>query len=336
VIEFAFPWALALLAFAVIPLVRQPAQRHVYSWLNLLPRDMLSNVANVALRVLHAAAIALVAVALAGPHRRDEPVERYGRGAEIVLLLDRSRSMEQPFVTPGVNLEQQRVMRRPGGEPKASVARRLLEEFVRNRRDDRFALVAFSTQPIPVLPLTRKPELISAALAASDLSPALGDTEIGGALLGALATFDGQPYRGSRVVVLASDGGGHVDEPTRLAIAGELQRARVTLYWLYIRSPGSPTLQSDPRESSGDADAIAEQALHRFFSSTGTPYRAFQADNPEALRDAIAEVGRLESSPLLYPELLPRRDLAGGFYGAALIAVAVLLLARLLELQKWR
>lgn len=329
-IAFAFPWVLLLLALALVPLLRQPAQRRTFPWLGLLPRDRWSDVVGYALRGLHALAIVLVVLALARPYRLDEPTQRVGRGAEIVILLDRSRSMDQSYAVDSL---ADRVTRFSRGEPKASVARRLLAQFAARRTEDRFALVAFSAQPIPVLGLTRKPELIAAALAASDMRPGLGDTDIGRALLGTIRMFDNQPYRGSRVILFTSDGGGHIDEDTQRVIAAGLKQARITLYWLYIRSFGAPSLLAESSVLAKDtADVVAEQSLHRFFSSMGSPYRAFQADSPTALQEAIDEVGRLESAPLEYGEVRPRREFELLFFGGALASVLLLVAARRWEL----
>jgi len=325
-ITFGLPWVLLLLVLAVVPLLRQPAQKRTFPWLGLLPRDRWSDAVGLALRVVHALAIALVVIALARPYRLDEPTQRVGRGAEIVILLDRSRSMDQSYQ---FDSGAERVTRWSKGDPKAAVARRLLAQFAARRTQDRFALVAFSTQPIPILGLTRKPELIAATLAASDMRPALGDTDIGRGLLGAIRTFDNQPYRGSRVIMLASDGGGHIDEDMQREIAARLKQARITLYWLYIRSFGAPSLLAESSVIAKDtADVVAEQSLHRFFASMGSPYRAFQAESPTALQEAIDEVGRLENAPLEYAEVQPRREFDLLLLGGALIAVALLLAAR--------
>ena len=79
--------------------------------------------------------------ALAGPHRPEYHVERVGQSAEIVLLLDRSRSMDQGFA-PGRALPAGISPKSPQAldhyfsqaparlrESKGLVARRLLAEF---------------------------------------------------------------------------------------------------------------------------------------------------------------------------------------------------------------
>src|SRR5262249_54558193 len=141
--------------------------------------------------------------------------------------------------------------------------------------------------------------------------------------------FDNQPYRGSRVIMLASDGGGHIDEEMQREIAMRLKQARITLYWLYIRSFGAPSLLAESSQLAGDtADVVAEQSLHRFFTSMGSPYRAFQAESPTALQEAIDEVGRTENAPLEYAEVRPRREFELAFVAAALLAVLLLIAAR--------
>jgi len=53
---------------------------------------------------------------------------------------------------------------------------------------------------------------------------------------------------------------------------------------------------------------VAEQSLHRFFSTMGSPYRAFQADSPTALARGDRPGGSLENAPLEYAEVRPRRE----------------------------
>jgi len=214
-----------------------------------------------------------------------------------VILLDRSRSMDQSYM---FDSGAQRVSRFTRGEPKASVARRLLAQFAARRTGDRFALVAFSTQPIPILGLTRKPELIAAALAQA-ICVSAGRHRYRRGILGAIRTFDRQPYRGSRVIMLASDGGGHIDEELQREIAARLKQARITLYWLYIRSFGAPSLLAESSLLATDtADVVAEQSLHPVFFDHGQPLPRVPGRQPNALQEAIDQVGSLENAPLEY------------------------------------
>jgi len=133
---------------------------------------------------------------------------------------------------------------------------------------------------------------------------------------------------------MASDGGGHIDEDMQRQIVARLKQARITVYWLYIKSFGAPSLASAASIVTQDtADVVAEQSLHRFFSRSGVPYRAFEAESPTALQEAIEEVGRMENAPLEYAEVHPRREFEPVVLGGAFVAVLLLIGARRWELS---
>lgn len=345
---FDWPWLLLALPLALLPLVA-PAGRGVrYSSLALMPQDRASSLLRWLLRGAAVLALAALIVAAAGPYRPEYEIERIGTGAEIVLLLDRSRSMDnafaraQPKDEPPVRglgataLESYvRNSQHRAGRSKGEVAREMLAEFAARRTQDRFAMTVFSTLPVPVLDFTSKPEAIQAAIAAGNIGRGLSDTDIGLALQAGLARFEGRPYTGSRIVLLVSDGGDHVGADAQRAIADLARRQRVSIYWIYIRSARSPGLRATPDESKAAMDAVPEYFLNRFFESLGTPYKAYEADNPDALQAAIDDVDRLEDLPIAYRETMPRRDLAPLGYAIALASVLLLLGANLRELHRW-
>lgn len=330
-VAFDHPWLLLLLPLAALPLVRAPSMPMSYSWLELVPPDRLSDALGWLWRLLGAAAIAATLAGLAGPNRAQGQVERVGRGAEVLLLLDRSSSMDQPF---GVDLTLPAFAGAPR-EAKGTVARRVLSEFTAGRNEDHFAMMVFSTFPIPILRFTQRQDMIQAAIAAADLGRGLADTDIGRALLAAAAQFDNRPYSGSRVILLVSDGGAQLDPETRARIVNALKRQRLTLYWIYIRSFRSPGLSGNAEMQAADDETVPERSLHAFFRSMGTPYHAYEAENPDALQRAIADVSRLENLPIRYTETLPREDLGQLCYGLALAATAGLLAMSMIRLQRW-
>jgi len=177
--NFDHGWLLWLLPLAALPMLAASAPALSNGWLAFAPRDGASRVIGWALRVAAALALAALIVALAGPYRPETTVERIGQGAEIVLVLDRSRSMDQGFAS---NRSLPAAARGTGPEAldyymtqvrtresKGQAARRLLAEFARQRPDDRFALVAFSTLPIRVLDFTQRAEVVQAAIAAGNI-----------------------------------------------------------------------------------------------------------------------------------------------------------------------
>jgi mxaC protein len=316
-------WWLGLLA--VLPLLASGQKTLGYSSLAMLPEDRLSIWLDRGLKLLAATTVLLLVAALAGPHRREQWVERTGLGAHIVLLVDRSSSMNENF--SGAYLGGR------SNESKSALASRLLAELIQRRRDDWFAVVAFAAAPIFVLPLTQDREAVLAAVRALG-ARGHGVTHIAPGLAMALEHFRGQPVTGSRVILLVSDGAARIDEDTRDTIRQLFQDRQAALYWIYMRNPKSGRLSVPP--ANPNESTTPEYFLHQYFETLGVPYRAYEAENPQAVRQAIADVERLENRPLVYRERLPREDLSGWCYGAALVLGLILLAFRAMEVKTWQ
>jgi mxaC protein len=343
-VNFDHPWLLWLLPLAVLPLLVQPGGALNNAWPALMPRDRASALLGWALRVAGMLALAALLIGIAGPYRPEYPVERVGKGAEIVLVLDRSRSMDQGYAGArpaagavkgtGPEAIDFYFSQTPGRlrESKGKVARQLLAEFAAKRPDDRFGMIVFSTLPIRVLEFTQKNEPIQAAIAAGNIGRGLSETNIGLALQSALSYFEDQAYTGSRIIMLVSDGGDRLDSDASERIAYLTRKYRVAIYWLYLRSANSPGL----RLEAGDAaENVPEVLLHRFFESLGTPYHAYEAGDAAALKQAIDAVNQLENLPITYLDTMPRRDLSAVCVAAALASVVLLLAANLMEIRRW-
>ena len=335
-LEFNYPWVLLLLPLILIPFVRNDRQTLSYSWLHLLPRDLLGSLVGLSLKVAAAGAIAALVVGLAGIQRSEVAVERVGHGAQIVILLDRSRSMDETFNQGRVNHDPSKVFNEEQQrEIKGKVARKLLVDFVSKRPQDMFGLVGFSTYPMRVLEFTQKQEVIQAAIRAGDVGRGLSETDIARGLFEAITYFDNHPYTGSRIVLLVSDGGARIDLATREKLATHIKRNRVGIYWIYLRSVHSPGLFGDLDSAVGNIDSSPEIALHSFFSGVKTPYQAYEAENSNALQRAIDDVNRLENLPMTFNEIVPRRDLSWECYLVASVLLLLLLATKMAEVRSW-
>ena len=346
--SFDHAWLLWLLPLAALPFLAQPGGALDNAWPALLQRDRASEALGWALRVVGMLALAALVIGLAGPYRPEHNIERVGRGAEIVLVLDRSRSMDQGFAGvrragpavkgTGPEAIDYYFSQTPGRlrESKGKVARQLLGEFAAKRPDDRFGMIVFSTLPIRTLEFTQKNDVIQAAIVAGNIGRGLSETNIGLALQSALSYFDDRPYTGSRIVMLVSDGGDRLDSDTSDRIAQLARKHRVAIYWLYLRSANSPGLMLQTGEAPENADTVPEYALHRFFDSIGISYHAYEAGDAAALQDAIEAVNRLENLPITHLDTMPRRDLSAWGFGAALAGVLLLLAANLMEIRRWQ
>ena len=329
-IAVLYPWVLSLLVLCAVPLFSTDSGVVRFSSFTLIPDDRVSTLFAAFLRITRTASLALVAIGLSGPYLPEKQIERIGEGAQIILLLDRSRSMDQPFGgqpfrNPLVTTDTER---------KGAVARRLLSQFVANRRNDKYGMLVFSTAPIQVLPLTDKTDLIKAAIDAGNIGRGLSETDVGAGIIDAIKFFQGQPYTGSRVVMLVSDGGARLDQATRVHIRDMLQRYRVALYWVYIRSRNSPGIVTVSPEDQRD-DIAPARVLHEYFETIETPYRVFDAEDPLALAAAIAEVNELLSLPIRYVDVVPRKKIANWFYLAGIALIVLLLFVDRMEIRRW-
>lgn len=316
------PWVLLLLVLLPVPLLRWPYRGSDHPALDLVPPDGLSRLVGLGLRAAGFSAGACLILALAGPVGGGQTVTRQGLGANIVLLLDRSSSMDNSFA------DQQ-----PDGreEAKSATAKRLLLDFVNRRPRDRIGVAAFSTAPLRILPMTDHRDAVRAAISAMD-RPGLAYTDVGRGLALAIGLFGERTAGESRALILVSDGAGVIEREVQAMLRSAFARTPVNLYWLFIRSRGSNGLQDAPADGTADTPQTRpERHLHLFLQTLGVPYRALEAQSPQAVADAIAEIDRLEAKPITYHEMLPRRDLAPLFYRLAAVFTGLLLLAALAE-----
>ncbi|MER0240012.1 VWA domain-containing protein [Fulvimarina sp. MAC8] len=321
-LSFDHSWLLIALPLALLPFGVSIFKRSPHPHRANAPQDRLSRLLSLAAPVLGALALALLILALAGLHRTDQIVVREGRGAHLMVLIDRSSSMESTFAN-----------RRPDGgeESKASAARRLLTDFIDRRPHDRVGVDMFSTAPIRAVPLTDRHEIVRAAIATMDF-PGLSQTNVGRGLALAAEGFGPQTASVSRAILLVSDGAGVISREVQAQLRDAIARQPVNLYWLFLRTDGAKGIFDIPAPGERDTpQARPERHLHLFLQTLGTPYRAFEADSPDAIRDAIAEIDRLEAQPLAYEETTPRLDLDHFAYAGAGLALFLVALLKAIE-----
>jgi len=318
---FAHPQSLWLLPLAGLPIFLSLLRAQSYPSLASVPEDLLSETVSLAVAFMGVVAIGATIIALAGPYRRGQSVERIGQGAETILLIDRSGSMNDTFAGRAP---------KGGEQSKAAAARRILREFVTQRQHDRIGVAAFSTAPMLILPLTDRRDAVLAAIDAID-RPGLAETNVGRGLAMALSAFgEGEPFA-ARVVLLVSDGAAVIDPRVQAKLRAAFARVRVNLYWLFLRTAGDRGISDAPEPGQDTPQAMPERHLDLFFKSLGIPYKAFEVESPDAVREAVQDIDRQENRPIVYRERIPRQDLAALFYAMAGLAIVLLLGAKLCE-----
>lgn len=333
VVDFVHPWVLLLLPLALLPLASARRDALVFSSVAWLPPDRMGRLAGWLWRGCAVLAIASAVVALAGPGRPQLEITRTGFGAEILVLMDRSRSMDEKMMPSDWRTIDplSRLAHLSRGPQKSAVAREVLSELVAQRPQDRFSLVFFSTRPLSVVPFTERSEVVQAGIVAGAAGRGLSNTDVGRALLAAIDQFEAREYTGSRIILLVSDGGTIIREAIQNRIRAGLQRNRIALYWIHLTSYNSPPLDSEVPDSAL-APAVA---LHRFFLTLNTPYQVYEAEVKEDIARAVADIGRQQNFPLDYVERLPRADYSRRFVWVAALACAVLLLGRAVSMRSW-
>ena len=319
------PWVLIGLLLALLPLLNNGMRLNPAPWLTLIPSDGLSFFIVCCLRLCAMATIAGLVLGIAGLHRTEQSRERIGHGAHIVLLLDRSSSMDNSFAG-----------RAPNGieESKATAARRLLTDFVNQRQNDLIGVAEYSTSPLFVMPLTENKIAVQAAIAATE-TPALGFTHVSKGLGMALSFFQQQLVTGSRIVLLVSDGAAAIDHDSEQKLRLWFKQQQVRLYWVFLRTANSPGIFDKPEDSRDDnAQAMPELYLHQFFLGLGSPYQAYEAESPDALKQAIADINRLETLPMHYVERIPKQDLSSACYSVATLLLLILLGVKFCEVKR--
>lgn len=333
-LDLLHPWLLVLLPLALLPLLRRRRESLGFSSVAWLPKDRVGQIAGWLWRVCAVVAIASGIVALAGPGRSQMQALHTGNGAEILVLMDRSRSMDENMMPANWRSidPHSRLAHLGRGARKSDVARSLLSEFVTQRRDDRFSLMFFSTRPLNAVPFTHHDQVVQAGISAGATGRGLSNTDVGRALLAAVEQFEAREYSGSRIILLVSDGGAFITDRVQRQIRSGLQRNRISLYWLHLKSYNSPAL--DSQEPGSERNPAV--ALHRFFVTLRTPYSVYEAEVPDDLAKAVAEVGRQQNFPLEYIEQIPRADYSDWFITIAAFACFLLLAERVFAIRSWR
>ncbi|MGH8558948.1 MAG: vWA domain-containing protein [Methylococcales bacterium] len=324
-VEFDQAAWLGVMIVAILPILMPMQTAFPYSWIDLIPEDPLSNAGNWLIRLIGGCTLAVIVLGLSGPHIEEHPVEKLGTGAHIVLLVDRSASMNQNY--SGSRMGGQ------SSESKSHYAQKLLAEFVERRPHDLFAMASFSTAPIYTLALTPDREAILSALRAASLK-GRGITNMAAGLSQALDFFSNRAMTGSRIILLVSDGAARIDPDTWENLRQWFYEAKVSLYWIYLRNPNGARLSERPKNP--NEQTTPEYFLHQFFQSMTIPYKAYEADNPEPLKQALHDIEQIENKPIAYFEKSLRKDLSGYCYGIAAALLGLLIGVKWIEIRTAR
>lgn len=231
-------------------------------------------------------AMSLLLIALARPQLVREKREEESLGIDIMLAMDVSASMTDTDLPPN----------------RLAVARKLAQQFINGRRNDRIGLVAFAGEAFTLCPLTTDYVVLKQYVGElNDQLIRTSGTAIGDALARCINRLRESPLRApvtppadsvqsattrSKVIILLSDGdntAGNLDPLT----AARLARAfGIRIYTIAVG-----------RLSGQNSEAAVDEGILKTVATTGAG-SYFRAADARRLRAIFAQIDRLEKAPV--------------------------------------
>lgn len=318
------PWALLLLPLVAIPFLFKGHQGQMYSWLDIAPVDRFSDIANMVVKAIIAIILVSIVLALASPQGTSKKVQRVGKGAQTVFVIDRSVSMDHPFAGETTSGR--------AAEIKSAAARRLITNFIDSRPDDMLGVVGFTNSALYGMKITANRDAIHSAINAATGS-ALNQTNIGAGITQAASLFDNIQSSGSRAIILLSDGAGKLSPRVKRKISEQLTSKKLNLYWIVLREPDDISIFT--KETYSEDKVTDSILLDQYFKSLKIKYKAFEADNPTTLQSALQYIDSKEKNDIQYSVIIPGHDYSRELIILALALSLFLLIIKNLRVHSW-
>lgn len=240
------------------------------------------------LPALFGAGAALLVLALARPQRGlDESLVRT-EAVDIVLLVDISTSMRAiDFSTATEEID------------RLAAAKRVIEQFVRQRPSDRIGMVAFAAMPYSVSPLTLDHGWLLQQMERIQTGMLEDGTAIGDAMASAINRLRDSKAK-SKLVILLTDGENNMGELTPDNAAELAKALGIRIYTVGAGSEGIVRVPvPDPFGGTRyvrQPSRIDEPTLKRIAEVSGA--RFFRARDLASLRDVYEEIDRMEKTEI--------------------------------------
>ncbi|PWU04969.1 MAG: hypothetical protein C5B43_03880 [Verrucomicrobia bacterium] len=215
-------------------------------------------------------------------------------GIDIVLALDISESMLALDLATRSNLVT-----------RLDVAKSVLEDFIKDRPNDRIGLVAFSANSYLVSPLTLNHDWLETNLKRLKVGIGTSGTAIGDAIAMSVNRLKDLPSK-SRVVILLTDGANNAGQISPLTAAEIAAAFNTKIYSISVGRGGIvPTLLLDDAKNIRldrfgrpvviQAEfEVDEETLAKISELTGA--KSYKATNLSELSEIYKEINRLETT----------------------------------------
>ncbi len=267
--------------------------------------------------ILRLLALSCMITAMARPQVKYDEQRSEGEGIDIILCIDVSGSMTAQDFTPN----------------RMEAAKKVAENFVNGRPDDRIGIVIFSGESFTQCPLTTDHAVLINQIEQIRNGLLEDGTAIGSGLATSVDRLRSSKAK-SKVIILLTDGinnGGLIDPSTAMEIA---KTFKVKVYTIGVGTDGyAPTPVSTPLGivMQNEKVAIDEKLLKNIADQTGGKY--FRATDNKSLEKIYNEIDQLEKSKV---EITSFHRFTEKFYPLVFAAMAFLFLEILLRFTVFR
>ncbi len=317
--NFIGPYWLLLLPLAALPFLISVSDKFLISNISVFHQDNFSKKINVLTKIIMSLIIIISILILANPWSNSSTITQIGKGAQLVFVIDRSVSMAKPFIGDDVNNKS---------EIKSLATRRILKSFIEKRSLDMIGVVGFSNSALYGSKITKNRSYTYAAINAATRS-SVNQTNIGSGISSGLFMFSEIETTGSQALVLLSDGAGKISKRVKNKIAVIFSEKKINLYWIIIKEPNDVSLFSGNTYLKDREPTVIK--LDSFFKSLKTEYKAYEAENPDALSSAIKDIDAKEKRPIKIEKNIPGKN-----YNPLLLKILLVLLLLLIVIKNFR
>lgn len=250
----------------------------------------------------------LLIFAMARPVWRNEYQRRSASGIDIMIAFDVSLSMNiDDFIDNGVRVQ------------RIDVAKKVVDDFISRRTEDRVGLVAFAGRPRDASPITLDHQWLRNSL--NELR--LNDQEIGtvkeqgtaiGSALAAAATRLEARDAKSKVIVLITDGASNSGKISPIEAAEHAKTLGIKIYTVAI---GTKEGRVDRRIQSFPYQEFDLPTLRKIAELTGA--ETYWAQDLAALRKTFTTIDQLEKTDAKSLTITEDKELFPWAVGAALL-----------------
>ncbi|UCE18304.1 MAG: VWA domain-containing protein [Gemmatimonadota bacterium] len=256
------------------------------------------------LRVL---VIALLVLAMARPQAGEKDEEILTEGVDIILAIDVSSSMKAEDFKPKNRLH---------------VAKQVVAEFIRGRKNDRLGMVVFAAKSFTQCPLTLDYGIILNFLDQVEIGIIEDGTAIGMAIATCINRLRDSDAK-SKVVILLTDGINNRGEIDPITAAKTAQAMDVKIYTIGAGKRGNALYPVDDpifgRRYVRMPVEIDEETLQEIARLTDAKY--YRATDGQALAQIYKEIGEMEKTEIKTKEYVRYTEL---FWFFLLPAIALL------------